>query len=526
MSPDCLTAAKQQTSVGCEYYAVDMDGLFAADNGCFVAFIANTSERAANLQVSFQGKNIDLSQYAKIPQGAGKKLTYQAYDPVGGLASGAVAILFLAGNYAMNASDNPTWMMPVKCPFPAAIPAGAQLHGTGRSAAFHIQSDEPVVAYQMLPYGAGAAAVTGATLLLPVSAWDTTYVAVDAYGDTIAQTYNVGPSMSLVASQDDTTVTIVPKTAIGSGANVVGAPTGTATSYTMKQGEILQFTQSAELTGSPITSDKPIGLWAGHQCTNTPAVNPYCDHDEQQIPAVRALGHDYIAVSYRQRTTVPENPPWRIIGVVDGTQLTYDPPVGGPTTVNLGDLVEFPTATPFHVKSQDAQHPFILLGYMTGATTVSDGSAATTGLGDPDVVRMVPPAQWLDRYIFFTDPTYPETNVVVVRQKGPSGFADVSLDCAGVLAGWTPVDSNDQYEFTRTDLVRHDFQPQGNCDNGRHEMTSTQPFGVWIWAWGGPETQGGTCTPGSPNYSCYVSYGYPAGEGLASLNTVTFPPTK
>jgi hypothetical protein len=142
------------------------------------------------------------------------------------------------------------------------------------------------------------------------------------------------------------------------------------------------------------------------------------------------------------------------------------------------------------------------------------------------VVRIVPPSQYLNRYVFFTDPTYPETNLVVVRKAGSNGFADVSLDCAGVLGGWAPVGSSGQYEFTRTDLVRHDFQPQGNCNNGRHEMTSDQPFGLWIWAWGGPETQGGTCMPGAPNYSCYVSYGYPAGEGLAVLNNVTFPPTQ
>jgi hypothetical protein len=177
------------------------------------------------------------------------------------------------------------------------------------------------------------------------------------------------------------------------------------------------------------------------------------------------------------------------------------------------------------VKSQDAAHPFLLLGYMTGADSVATGSN-DQGYGDPDVVRMVPPSQYLSRYVFFTDPTYPETNLVVVRRAGPSGFADVTLDCAGVLGGWTPVGSSGQYEFTRTDLVRHDFQPQGNCDNGRHEMTSSQPFGLWIWAWGGPESQGGVCQPGSPNYSCYVSYGYPAGEGLAVLNDVTFPPTQ
>ncbi|NOT29778.1 MAG: hypothetical protein HOP15_04930, partial [Planctomycetes bacterium] len=41
----------------------------------------------------------------------------------------------------------------------------------------------------------------------------------------------------------------------------------------------------------------------------------------------------------------------------------------------------------------------------------------------------IPPQQYLRSYVFFTDPTYSETNLVVVRAKTPNGFADVSLDC-------------------------------------------------------------------------------------------------
>ena len=37
-----------------------------------------------------------------------------------------------------------------------------------------------------------------------------------------------------------------------------------------------------------------------------------------------------------------------------------------------------------------------------GTTSVATGSA-DEGYGDPDVVRMVPPAQYLSRYTFFTD---------------------------------------------------------------------------------------------------------------------------
>ncbi len=72
-------------------------------------------------------------------------------------------------------------LMNVACPVPAAIGTEAQISGTGFGHAFHLTTDLPVVAYQMLPYGGGAAAATGASLLLPTSAWGDNYVAVSAY---------------------------------------------------------------------------------------------------------------------------------------------------------------------------------------------------------------------------------------------------------------------------------------------------------------------------------------------------------
>ena len=33
----------------------------------------------------------------------------------------------------------------------------------------------------------------------------------------------------------------------------------------------------------------------------------------------------------------------------------------------------------------------------------------------------------------------------------------LTLDCAGTLGGWTAIDST--HEYTRVDLVRHDFEP-------------------------------------------------------------------
>jgi hypothetical protein len=174
----------------------------------------------------------------------------------------------------------------------------------------------------------------------------------------------------------------------------------------------------------------------------------------------------------------------------------------------------FRAAGPFVVRSQDEAHPIYVSAHMTGASDVM--TAGKGAVGDPEFVNVVPARQFLSSYVFFTDPTYPETNLVLVRTRGKDrAFKDVTLDCAGVLAGWQPLGT--EYEYTRVDLVRHDFVPQNGCDNGRHEITSDAPFGLTVWGWGTNETQ--------PDFdSEYVSYAYPAGASVRPINKVVANP--
>ena len=189
-------------------------------------------------------------------------------------------------------------------------------------------------------------------------------------------------------------------------------------------------------------------------------------------------------------------------------------------------MVEFRAAGPFVVKSQDEKHPFYLAGYMTGSSEAGGGA---DGLGDPEFVNVIPPQEYLASYIFFTDPTYPETNLVLVRAKAKDGtFKDVMLDCLSApVSGWLPLGSSGNYQYTRVDLVTGNFTKVAGCDNGRREMHSAATFGLTVWGWGSSVT-GGSIDPnqqGGGFYSQYVSYAYPAGASVQPINTVIVPPT-
>jgi hypothetical protein len=216
---------------------------------------------------------------------------------------------------------------------------------------------------------------------------------------------------------------------------------------------------------------------------------------------------------YRPRTTEPAI--WRVIGAVDGTNLSWSAPVGGPATLNRGQVAEFVTAKPFVVKSQDEKHPFILLEYMS-SNGWNQSEYHLYKIGDPDSVLGVPPQQFMSEYVFFADPTYPITNVVVVRSKKDGAFADVVLDCAGPLGGWQPVGD---YEWTRVDLSTGLFESVGRCNTGRHEIKSDAPFGISVWGWGSPDTE---AKLGISTQS--VSYGYPGGMNVGDINDVIWPP--
>ena len=503
--PACQSAQENKSTIGCDYYSVDPDIIQEAAGACFAAYIANTWGSPVTINVDRAGQTFNAATFSYIPVGTGQSIVYNPL-PNGQLPPGEVAIVFLASTGAFAA-----------CPpgVNIGLQADGAVHGTGLGDAFHITTSAPVVAYDIFPYGGGQSAATSATLLLPSTSWDTNYIAVDAFQKSVIVP-EAQPFIEIVASMDGTQVTISPTAPIVGGPGVQPTGQGQPAMYTINKGQVLQFTQDAELIGSVIQSNNPVGVWGGESCLNIDVNTAACDSAHQQIPPIKALGFEYVAVRYRNRFDgMEETVPWRLVGAVDGTLLTYDPaaPPGAPTTLNSGEVVQFMDPGPFTVKSQGSDHPFYMAAHMTGCETVSANIGDCRG--DPEFVNVIPPQEYLASYVFFTDPTYPETNLVFVRENPGAGFQDVTLDCAGVLTGWMPLDMAGKYQYTRTDLVRHDFQPQGNCDNGRHEVHSNAPFGLTVWGWGTAEAS---------LFSQAVSYAYPAGASVQPINTIVVPP--
>ncbi|MCA9661939.1 MAG: IgGFc-binding protein, partial [Myxococcales bacterium] len=242
---------------------------------------------------------------------------------------------------------------------------------------------------------------------------------------------------------------------------------------------------------------------------------PGGESTHQQNIAIDALGFAYVAAPYetRRKDLAPEEVDYRFVGVVDGTTLSYDPPQpGAPTTLAKGEVVDFASADPFLVRAQDDQHPFALAQLMDTANLPGGTRPGATAmgyppmLGDEEFVIVLPPAQFLRRYVFFTDPTYPTTNLVITRAKKDGVFAPVEVDCLGEIDGWQAVGAGGLYEVTTVDLMRADVGVNG-CENGLHMAESAGPFGLVVWG-----------------LDSYSSYAYPAGGSAAALSDVVVVP--
>ena len=474
--------------------------------------IANVWNTPVELELSWGTDRKLSTSYIRRPRGSGKTIAYELL-PEGKLPPGEIAVAFLS---ARKPALDPDWdENGTDCPAEvgAAISEEAWVDNGGRGKAFHLKSSAPIITYDIYPYGGAATHFPSASLLLPVSAWGNNYVAIDGYS---ASPRMLGggffPYMQIIAAEDDTTVKLLPSATLRGGPSLPDAPVGAVYTTKLARGEYLQFSQRDEVNGTFVESDRPIALLGGNSCADIPADKLACDSLHQAIPPISLMGDAYVATRYRDRRstndTNMEIVPWRIVGVVDGTELRYDPDIpNAPKTIGRGQTIEFRAPGPFVVRTQDKAHPVYVASYMTAGAEAPYHPTASdfkSGHGDPDFVNVPPLDQFLSSYVFLTDPTFGNTNLVFVRSTANGGGKDVTLDCLGTVSGWQKVGSSD-FEMARVDLMFRG-QPVGECANGAHRAWSEAPFGLTVWG-----------------FDDYASYGYVAGMAAKPLNEVRVP---
>lgn len=131
--------------------------------------------------------------------------------------------------------------------------------------------------------------------------------------------------LQIIAHEDGTEVTFTPKKRTIGGDHVKSIKAGKSAIFTLNRLQSIQFKAkggpTADLTGSVITSSKPVSVFSGHQCAIVPRKSLACDHLVEQIPPTNTWGTRFVTTPLATRTG---GDIFRILPANDGTDVVID----------------------------------------------------------------------------------------------------------------------------------------------------------------------------------------------------------
>lgn len=363
---------------------------------------------------------------------------------------------------------------------------------------FEISSQEPISVYCF----SSKTHTSDGYLALPTDSWGTDYFAAAYYLDHYRQETETadpfqcaveprGGEFAVIAGEDFTTVTVVPKTGTKG-----GHPANIPFQQVLMKGEIWQIQDGgdtrggSDITGSHITADKPVGVLSGHVRTAIPWSLDTKDHLIEMIPPKTALGtqHTIIPFGGRRggdivRVIASEEGPTDITVTTNIGRLLYR--ING-----AGSFQELPVST---VTVIDTDKP-VLVAHYSQSNEIDLQSSF-----DPYMIVTTPTEQFVNSAIFQTMPDYDAGN----RRQFTQHFVTLVVE----KRNYTTMRLNNQPLVTLPSII----------------ATGTVPGPTEEYVWLTIRLNGGQSfvIEGSALFGGYVygigqfdSYGWPVGAGL------------
>ena len=128
-----------------------------------------------------------------------------------------------------------------------------------------------------------------------------TYIAAMIHTvDTISNgQVNIHSLVGIVSVENDTMLTITPTQNVTIGTESVEA--GGSINVTLARAETLLIACIGDLTGTKVTSNRPISFFSGDQCPYIPSGVPHCDQIVEQLPPVEAWGRQFATAPLKMR---------------------------------------------------------------------------------------------------------------------------------------------------------------------------------------------------------------------------------
>jgi len=501
---DCDEAKRTKSYVGCDYWpTINANNVWSIFD--FAVVVSNTGANPATVTVTGPAA---FSKQVTVPAGELKKI-YLPWVPAlkgpdtneQGSATPMTASVMAAGSAYHLVSSVPV----IVTQFNALEykPAGGEAPGGGPKNWSSCPGKGNGTSPPCFSYS------NDASLLLPSTAMTTNYRVASYLGWTIPETPSpipffpptpreeiMGTQLTITATEDDTVATVrlaAKAKVLGGGGLPATNGGGTMTVTLAKAGDVAELVTDKgdryDLSGSLITSTKPIQVIVGLPCVNVPATKSACDHVEESVLPAETLGKRYIV-------TMPSGPKggavkhWvRFVGNRDNTTLTYAPsrPAKCPATLQAGEVVDCELVTAnFDVTGTEE---FAVVTLQVGAEEL--GSATELNRGDPALSTFASVEQFRTKYLFLAPDDYDVAFVDIVGDAA----SDIKVDGATVPASSFTAIANGFGVF-RVRL--------GAGKGGAHTLEAAKPVGIQVLG-----------------YGANTSYQYPGG---LNLKLISIPP--
>jgi hypothetical protein len=386
--------------------------------------------------------------------------------------------LFIAGDTATTGTVTGPGMTPTNFSVTPGtvtvvnIPPSAELttSDTVENKGIHVTAQNEVTVYGLNHI----TATTDAYLGLPTDILGTEYIVL-AYS-------TFGPEFAIVGTADTTTVTITPSADAGS--QTAGVPFN----INLNQGDTYQLQSFGDdLSGTIITSDKPIAVFGGAICADIPPSAGACDHVVEELSPTETWGKSFVTVPLATRAN---GDTFRFLASADGTNVTVN-----------GTLVATLNRGQFHERIIDSaavitsDKPILVAQYSNGC---SFDSACGPDDGDPFMMLIPPFEQFLAQYTVSTPDAADNP-----EPQFPANFANVVAPNTAV--GAIKLDGTAIPSASFTAISTSGFSgAQVSLSQGSHTLSGPLPFGAFLYGFG-----------------FFDSYGYPGGLSLAPVARVT-----
>ena len=230
----------------------------------------------------------------------------------------------------------------------------------------------------------------------------------------------------LVATFDDTSVTITPSQMINLPANAQSSSTSVMISpntesheLTLNRRQTLLVVSENDLTGSIVISNKPLTVISGHECANVPVSESGCEPLAIQLPLKATWGTKFLLAPFAGRNSAQV---FKAANSNSTTSFIYTCENVTTTSATTGDFFQFSTDKYCYLESSS---PILLAQLSVGESLDS--------LGDPAIAMVSPIDQYVHEIQFISLPTndFPNSYVSITVPDNPSGvlFNGDTLTC-------------------------------------------------------------------------------------------------